>query len=199
VQLRRFMMMTAPIRAAFSLYLGALIAACDDASTRSANPTGERDAAMPLPPLPPHDTETQDASMDEVRDPCLAQPGCEPCRFRDVPGTAVIEEISKAPEGVNNCSNSPMLVTFAFIPDAPFDLDGGFLDDGVEMLRGTYSVGSGENPPESCLEPNGIVVGARFPATRKDSIAGTCAPVLLDIHLPAEEICLQQCSTNEGP
>lgn len=94
----------------------------------------------------------------------------------------MIEDVSKAPEGVTNCSNSPMLVTFVFIPD-----------DDVEMLRGTYSVGSGENPPESCLEPNGIEVGARFPATRKDSIAGTCAPVLLDIHLPAEEICLQQC------
>ena len=49
------------------------------------------------------------------------------------------------------------------------------------------------NPPESCLQPNGIVVGAELPAVRRDIIAGSCSPLVWQVTLPNYQLCYDKC------
>jgi hypothetical protein len=101
------------------------------------------------------------------------------CTYTETAGTANIKSISVAPANENNCPMEPTKVLFDFVPADPSFVPPPAL--GLDPIPNTdrrLSIDDGKNPPNSCLEPVGIIVGAMLPAVRQDITSGTCSPTL---------------------
>jgi hypothetical protein len=103
------------------------------------------------------------------------------CTYTTTPGYIVVTSIDEAPAGEANCSVRPRAVRAAF-----YDKAGNYVRD--ERV----TIGAGSNPPESCLEGEGLRVGAHLPATLRTITAGTCNPLFVTLDAPLA-ICERDC------
>ena len=95
------------------------------------------------------------------------------CAYTTTPGYLVITSIEEAPASDANCSVRPRQVRAAF-----YDASGNPVRD--ERI----TVSGGMNPPESCLEGEGLRVGAHLAATMHTIAAGTCNPLFVTLDAP---------------
>jgi hypothetical protein len=110
------------------------------------------------------------------------------CSYVSVPGTITISSIGAPGPHESVCSNDPRLVSFKFAADSDAPLSVPSIFTGCPTTASSYGcmsirnaevlIGSGEDPPNSCLAPLGIVVGARLPTTLMLETRGCCTPVV---------------------
>jgi hypothetical protein len=93
-----------------------------------------------------------------------------PCTYAREPGVATVTAIEAPGPGENNCTNDPKRVSVRFEAT------------GVNAPARTFTltIGAGANLPSACLTPEGITVGAKFPANLARIESGTCTPALLE-------------------
>lgn len=152
---------------------------CNEKPSPTNNPTTT--TAPTAPPTSAASTDTTDSPADTTTPPAeppsLGNATNEPakvirggsCTYKDTPGTATITAITDPAANQNACPKTPKMVAFSFTPEgatAPT-----FTDRHI-------TIGDGKHPPEACLEPLGLKVGATFPITLKEITGGTCTPVI---------------------
>lgn len=108
-----------------------------------------------------------------------------PCSGIEEKFQAVVIEIKIPPADENRCPNDPRAVIFALKKNN---------DDKPESF--SFGIGDGKHPPQSCLEPNGIKLGATFEITRYTNTQGSCTPVSYRPSLPNRERCDDDCFKN---
>ncbi len=108
------------------------------------------------------------------------------CTYADTTGTVTIRTIQTPPSSEYNCPNNAKKVIFDFVPDDPNAVSAQDQNDQI-------TIGAGMNPPESCLQPNGISVGAQLPAIRENELTGSCSPLVWKITLPNLQLCTDEC------
>lgn len=154
---------------------------CNEKPSPTNNPTTTATTAPTAPPTSAASTDTTDSPADTTTPPAeppsLGNATNEPakvirggsCTYKDTPGTATITAITDPAANQNACPKTPKMVAFSFTPEgatAPT-----FTDRHI-------TIGDGKHPPEACLEPLGLKVGATFPITLKEITGGTCTPVI---------------------
>lgn len=92
------------------------------------------------------------------------------CHYDETGGYVVVTSIENAPVDEYNCSIRPQTIAVTF-----YDGNGNAV--ATDTLRNAY----GANAPLSCLEREGIRVGAHLAATRAVLTSGTCSPVVLRV------------------
>ena len=140
------------------------------------------------------DASSHDAA-DVLSDAAPASPDASggPCTYDEQPGVITITSIAD-PAGPLEaaCPNAGKHVAFTFTPDddAAGPVPPGLtqLDEGVRKI----TIGDGKDPPNACLAPLGIVVGAKFPAKRHIEKAGGCSPLLYEVSVDLSS-CAAQC------
>jgi hypothetical protein len=112
------------------------------------------------------------------------------CQYKVTSGTATIQSVGTPGSADYNCPNNAKKVVFDFTPD-----DGSAQSNADHNVA--FTVGAGMNPPEACLQANGIAVGAKLTGVvRKDLQSGSCSPLAWSLALPNAQLCLDKCWTN---
>ena len=92
-----------------------------------------------------------------------------PCEYTEIPGTATVVSVTPATEN-DDCTNA-VEVVFDF---APTDTS---LTEHV-ATGVTLTIGSGQNPPDSWVQDEGLTEGSQHPCNRWVITEGTCTPVI---------------------
>ena len=99
-----------------------------------------------------------------------------PCSYSDFAGTVEIIRVVDADPGAYNCKDA-VEVLFDFVPDDPSDIDH-YRFPGTSNENNRLTVSSGQNPPRSWIEDEGIAHGSKLKCVRREIKQDTCTPVI---------------------
>jgi hypothetical protein len=164
---------------------------CFDGGSR---PDGSLDASATIDAgdAQASDAQASDAQASDAAAALLCQPiRNDSCTYVRSEGTATVTALETPDQGSYSCKNGAVTVRFTFVPDDPARAA---CFRATQPNSSSFRIGSGANPPRSCLEAANVRVGSTLRVARHDAVSGTCSPVVFTFPSSLTDACVAACT-----